>query len=420
MNQTFADKFRPKSLNEILGNHELVQTVQTLIDNDAPFSMILAGNPGTGKTTIAEIISKAFNEDHQAKSFNAAYESKAELRALIDHSRSQIKAGEQPDCVIIDEIHRLDKAKQDFLLPALEHNEIIAIGTTTENPSLIINPAIVSRTMTFKVENPSTYDIINRLADAYTELQRNFKPVSLTQYQNLQKIAGAANGDVRTAFNLFQLTYQLDQQLSDESVSQALSHQQTYQFDQNGNHHYQAIAALQKSIRGSDVDAALYYLAVVLQSGDLESVIRRLRVIAYEDIGLANMQLVTQVQVACEAALKVGLPEARIPLADAVISMALADKSNLGITSYDQAVKDAQQSNQYTIPEWINQEYPANYKYPHDYPGHIVKQQYLPDGLADHHYLGDQLSKDLINDRSGVSSKINRKYNELNTQIGRQ
>lgn len=420
MTQTFADKFRPKSLNDILGNLELVQTVQTLIDNDAPFSMILTGNPGTGKTTIAEIISKAFNEDQQLKSFNAAYESKAELRALIDHSRSKLKAGKQPDCVIIDEIHRLDKAKQDFLLPALEHNEIIVIGTTTENPSLAINSAIMSRTMTFKVENPSTYDITNRLADAYVELQRNFKPVLLTQYQNLQKIASAANGDVRTAFNLFQLAYQLDQQLSAESVSQALSHQQAYQFDQNGNHHYQAMAALQKSIRGSDTDAALYYLAVVLSAGDLESVIRRLRVIAYEDIGLANMQLATQVQVACDAALEVGLPEARIPLANAVISMALADKSNLGIISYDQAAKDAQQSNQYPIPEWINQEHPANYKYPHNYPGHVVKQQYLPDGLVNRHYLGDQLSKDLINDRSGVSSKINRRYNELNKQIGQQ
>lgn len=420
MTQTFADRFRPKILNDILGNHELVQTVQTLIDNDAPFSMILTGNPGTGKTTIAKIISKAFNENHQVKLFNTAYESKAELRALIDHSRSQIKAGKQPDCVIIDEIHRLDKAKQDFLLPALEHSEIIMIGTTTENPSLAINSAIMSRTMTFKVENPSTYDITNRLADAYAELQRDFKPVSLTQYQNLQKIASAANGDVRTAFNLFQLAYQLDHQLSDESVSQALSHQQTYQFDQNGNHHYQAMAALQKSIRGSDTDAALYYLAVVLSAGDLESVIRRLRVIAYEDIGLANMQLVTQVQVACDAALKAGLPEARIPLADAVISLALADKSNLGITSYDQAAKDAQQSNQYPIPEWINQEHPVDYKYPHNYPGHVVKQQYLPDGLADRHYLGDQLSKDLINDHSGVSSKINRRYNELNKQIGRR
>lgn len=420
MTQTFADKFRPKSLNEILGNTELAQTIQTLIDNDAPFSMILTGRPGTGKTTIAEIISKAFNVDHQVKSFNAAYESKAELRALIDHSRSQIKAGKQPDCVIIDEIHRLDKAKQDFLLPALEHNEIIVIGTTTDNPSLAINPAIMSRTMTFKVENPSTYDITNRLVDAYTELQQDYKPMLLSQYQNLQKIVSAANGDVRTAFNLFELVYQLDQQLSDESVSQALSHQQTYQFDRDGNHHYQAIAALQKSIRGSDVDASLYYLAVVLNAGDLESVIRRLRVIAYEDIGLANMQLASEVQIACDAALKVGLPEARIPLADAVISMALADKSNLGITSYDQAAKDAQQSSQYLIPEWINQEYPVNYKYPHDYPGHVVKQQYLPDGLVDRHYLGDQLSKDLINDRSGVSAKINRQYNELNKQIGRR
>lgn len=420
MTQTFADKFRPKSLSDILGNTELVQTIQTLIDNDAPFSMILTGNPGTGKTTIAKIISKAFNENHQVKLFNAAYESKADLRALINHSRSQIKAGKQPDCMIIDEIHRLDKAKQDFLLPALEHNEIIVIGTTTENPSLAINPAIMSRTMTFRVENPPTYDITNRLADVYAEVQRNFKPVSFKQYQNLQKITAASNGDVRTAFNLFELAYQLDHQLIDESVAQALSHQQTYQFDQNGNHHYQAMAALQKSIRGSDVDAALYYLAVVLNAGDLESVIRRLRVIVYEDVGLADMQLTTQVQVACDAALKVGLPEARIPLADAVISLALADKSNLGISSYDQAVRDAQRSNQYPIPEWINQEHPANYKYPHNYPGHIVKQQYLPDRLTDRHYLGDQLSKDLINNRSGVSSKINRRYNELNKQIGRK
>lgn len=420
MTQTFADRFRPKSLNEILGNHELVQTIQTLIDNDAPFSMILTGKPGTGKTTIAEIISKAFDADHQVKSFNAAYESKAELRALIDHSRSQIKAGKQPDCVIIDEIHRLDKAKQDFLLPALEHNEIIVIGTTTENPSLAINSAIRSRAMTFEIDAPKTADIQHRLEGIYRESQGDYAPMTYSQYQVIRQVAAAANGDVRTALNLFQVIYQLDRQLTKEIANNVLSHQNSYQFDQNGNQHYAAIAALQKSIRGSDTDASLYYLAVVLQSGDLESVIRRLRVIAYEDIGLADMQLATQVQVACDAALKVGMPEARIPLTDTVIALALADKSNLGITSYDQVAKDTKQSSQYAIPDWINQEYPANYKYPYDYPGHIVKQQYLPDGLADRHYLGDQLAKDLINDRSGISAKINRKYNDLNTQIGRK
>lgn len=420
MTQTFADRFRPKSLNEILGNRELVQTIQTLIDNDAPFSMILTGRPGTGKTTIAEIISKAFNVDHQVKLFNAVHESKAELRALIDYSRSQIKAGKQPDCVIIDEIHRLDKAKQDFLLPALEHNEIIAIGTTTENPSLAINSAIRSRAMTFEIDAPKTADIQHRLEDIYRELQGDYAPVTYSQYQVIRQVAAAANGDVRTALNLFQVIYQLDRQLTKETVDSVLRHQDSYQFDQHGNQHYAAIAALQKSIRGSDADASLYYLAVVLQSGDLESVIRRLRVIAYEDIGLADMQLATRVQVACDTALKVGMPEARIPLADTVIALALANKSNLGITSYDQAVKDAKQNSQYSIPEWINQEYPADYKYPHDYPGHIAKQQYLPEQLADRHYLGDQLAKDLINDRSGVSAKINYKYNDLNTQIGRK
>lgn len=424
MTETFAERFRPKAFDDVAGNQELIQTLKLLTDSQSQISLIFSGEPGTGKTTLAEIVADSWNQPDRVTKFNAAFESKAVLREIIETSQKHAADG-QPDVIIIDELHRLDKGKQDFLLPALEHSSIIMIGTTTENPSLAINPAIRSRTMTFEVAPPTFDDVQARLSSIFLKLTDQAQ-ISDQQQAVLTQIAHQSNGDLRIALNLLQVAYQVDQTLLDPQIQTLIQHQNTYQFDRDGSHHYQAMAALQKSVRGSDVDASLYYLAVVLQAGDVESVVRRIRVIAYEDIGLADLQLAAQVQAACDTALKVGMPEARIPLADAVIQLALANKSNLGMVAYDQAANDAQHSEQYPVPSWINSEYPADYQYPHSFREHVVRQQYLPDQLKDRHYFGTAVKRDPDRDISALDfhasqqlSKYRNQYIRRNQQIGR-
>lgn len=424
MTETFAERFRPKAFDDVAGNQELIQTLKLLTDSQSQISLIFSGEPGTGKTTLAEIVADSWNQPDRVTKFNAAFESKAVLREIIETSQKHAADG-QPDVIIIDELHRLDKGKQDFLLPALEHSSIIMIGTTTENPSLAINPAIRSRTMTFEVAPPTFDDVQARLSSIFRSLTDQAQ-ISDQQQAVLTQIAHQSNGDLRIALNLLQVAYQVDQTLLDPQIQTLIQHQNTYQFDRDGSHHYQAMAALQKSVRGSDVDASLYYLAVVLQAGDVESVVRRIRVIAYEDIGLADLQLAAQVQAACDTALKVGMPEARIPLADAVIQLALANKSNLGMVAYDQAANDAQHSEQYPVPSWINSEYPADYQYPHSFREHVVRQQYLPDQLKDRHYFGTAVKRDPDRDISALDfhasqqlSKYRNQYIRRNQQIGR-
>lgn len=424
MTETFAERFRPKAFDDVAGNQELIQTLKLLTDSQTQISLIFSGEPGTGKTTLAEIVADSWNQPDRVTKFNAAFESKAVLRKIIETSQKHAADG-QPDVIIIDELHRLDKGKQDFLLPALEHSSIIMIGTTTENPSLAVNPAIRSRTMTFEVAPPTFDEIQARLSSIFLKLTDQ-KRASDQQQAVLTQITHRSNGDLRIALNLLQAAYQVDQTLLDPQIQTLIQHQNTYQFDRDGSHHYQAMAALQKSIRGSDVDASLYYLAAVLQAGDVESVVRRIRVIAYEDVGLADLQLASQVQVACDTALKVGMPEARIPLADAVIQLALADKSNLGMVAYDQAANDAQHSEQYPVPSWINSEYPADYQYPHSFREHVAKQQYLPDQLKDRHYFGTAVMRDPDRNVSALDfhasqqlSKYRNQYIRRNQQIGR-
>lgn len=424
LTETFAERFRPKAFDDVAGNQELIQTLKLLTDSQTQISLIFSGEPGTGKTTLAEIVADSWNQPDRVTKFNAAFESKAVLRKIIETSQKHAADG-QPDVIIIDELHRLDKGKQDFLLPALEHSSIIMIGTTTENPSLAVNPAIRSRTMTFEVAPPTFDEIQARLSSIFRSLTDQ-KRVSDQQQAVLTQITHRSNGDLRIALNLLQVAYQVDQTLLDPQIQTLIQHQNTYQFDRDGSHHYQAMAALQKSIRGSDVDASLYYLAVVLQAGDVESVVRRIRVIAYEDIGLADLQLAAQTQAACDTALKVGMPEARIPLADAVIQLALADKSNLGMVAYDQAANDAQHSEQYPVPSWINSEYPADYQYPHSFREHVAKQQYLPDQLKDRHYFGTAVMRDPDRNVSALDfhasqqlSKYRNQYIRRNQQIGR-
>lgn len=393
-NQPLALKMRPTTLDDIAGQQDLIaenKLIWSIIHYDAPTSLILYGPPGSGKTTLANVIASSMN--YRAESFNAATDSKSDLQKII----KSIKKDERV-FVIIDEIHRLDKAKQDYLLSALEAGTILIIGTTTENPYISVNPALRSRVMICEIKRLTPEDIklviIRALKDKTNGLGNyNIK----IDDDALIYLSQVADGDVRFALNTLQLvvlannnddsTTHINLKMIKDSTSTASS-----VADRDGDAHYNTISAFQKSLRGSDVDAALLYLAMLINAGDLKSICRRLIVCAYEDVGTANPDVCQRVVQAVKAAEYVGLPEARIPLADAVIDVSLANKSNAGLLAIDKALRDVKDGKVGDIPNNLKDSfYPGakelgrgqTYKYPHDYPGHWVIQQYLPDNLKD-------------------------------------
>ena len=303
---------------------------------------------------------------------------------------------------MLDEIHRLDKTKQDFLLPLLENGNIIMIGATTENPFFSVTPAIRSRVQIFELEPLSNEDIRQAIQMALEDKERGFDFEVQLDDEALDFITTATNGDLRSAFNSLELAV-----LSTRPDKKGLRHisldtvenslQRSYiTMDKNGDGHYDVLSALQKSIRGSDVDASLHYAARLIEAGDLPSLARRLTVIAYEDIGLANPEAQIHTVTALDAAQKIGFPEARILIANVVIDLALSPKSNSAITAIDKAMADLRTSGNLPIPRHLRDGHYAgskelgnaeNYKYPHAYPEKWVDQQYLPDKLKSASYF---------------------------------
>ena len=371
--ELLADKIRPTKLDDIIGQSHLVgkgKVLRNLVDNKKLFSLILYGNPGIGKTSIAYALVNELGVRYRF--LNAVVNNKSDFDQVIEEAKMY---GEL--VIIVDEIHRMNKDKQDILLPYIENGTIILIGLTTSNPYYKINPAIRSRVQIFELHPLNKKELIDGLNKTIEKL-----PKIKIDKESIDKIATLSSGDYRAALNLLEVCYYSTKTHKiDLKLIESINNKPILGGDQNGDNHYQLISAFQKSIRGSDPDAAVYYLARLIAIGDLDIIYRRMTVVAYEDIGLANPSMGPKVRAAIEAAEMLGLPEARIPLADVVIELAMSPKSNSGISAIDDALGLIEKGNTGEVPYWINSEMNPLYKYPHNYPKHWVEQQYLPDNI---------------------------------------
>lgn len=397
--QPLAYRMRPRTLDEVIGQEHLVspgKIINRMVVAKQLSSMILYGPPGTGKTSIASAI--AGSTKVAFRQLNAATDTKKDLQIVAEEAKMSGSV-----ILLLDEIHRLDKIKQDFLLPHLENGRIILVGATTENPYISINPAIRSRTQIFELKPLSTNDIKKALINAIEDTERGLGKLNLNVSEEaLNHFANSTNGDVRSALNALELAAKSTEKSEDGQIHISISiaeeciQKKALSYDKGGDNHYDVLSALQKSIRGSDVNASLHYAARLMEAGDLTSLMRRLLVIAYEDIGLGNPQGAARTVAAIQAAERLGLPEARIPLANAIIELALSPKSNTVIRSIDYALADIRNGHVISIPDHLKDAHYSgahklgrgiHYKYPHDYPGHYVHQQYLPDSLKNAEYF---------------------------------
>ena len=379
MDKPLALKMAPKSLGEIIGQKHLVgegKVLSNLVKNKKMFSMILYGKPGIGKTSIATAMINDL--DLRYRMLNATTSTKKDLDIVIEEAKMYDGL-----ILILDEIHRLNKDKQDILLPALESGLITLVGMTTSNPYHAINPAIRSRCQLFELHELETSDIIEGLKKA---VKSHYLPNIEIDDKSIKLIAKLSGNDLRYAYNLLEISYySTDDKKVNEDKIRLINSKPVFFSDKNGDGHYDVLSGLQKSIRGSDVDAALHYAARLVYEEDLDSLFRRLSVIAYEDIGLANPAIGPRLDSAINAALRVGLPEARIPIGTIVAEMALSPKSNTAHVAFDKALEDIENGNVGSIPSHIKTD-SEDYKYPHDYKGAYVVQQYLPDKLKNKKY----------------------------------
>lgn len=375
--EPLANIIRPKKLSDVIGQEHLVgegKILTNLVKNKKLFSMILYGPPGVGKTSIANAITEELGVKHRF--LNATFNNKKDFEIVFEETKIYGNI-----VLVVDEIQRLNKDKQDLLLPMLENGLITLIGLTTSNPYHKINPAIRSRCQIFELMPLKKEDISKGLLKA----SKSLSDIKIDK-DALDLIAAMSNGDFRFAINLLEVAYYSS---SDKKITTSLikeiNNKASSPMDSDETGHYDVLSAFQKSIRGSDVNAALHYLARLISSGDLDSIYRRMTVIAYEDIGLANPNMGVRVDACINACERIGLPEARIPLGDMVIDLCLAPKSNSGHTALDLALKDVENGNTGKVPSHINAQ-AFGYKYPHDYKGSYVVQQYLPDELINRVY----------------------------------
>ena len=379
MNKPLALKLTPNSIDEVIGQKHLLgegKILRNLVENRKIFSMILYGKPGIGKTTIAQAIVKDLEVRYRF--LNATINNKKDFDVVVEEAKMY-----DGIVLIMDEIHRLNKDKQDLLLPQLESGLITLIGMTTSNPYFKINPAIRSRCQIFELHDLSYEDIVEGLNRAIKH--PDLAGIEITE-DAISYIAHLSGNDLRYAYNLLEMAFYAtkDKKVTLELLKN-INNKPVMISDKDASGHYDLLSAFQKSIRGSDVDAALHYLARLIAIGDLDSIYRRMSVICYEDIGLANPDMGPRVMAAISASELVGLPEARIPLSEVVIELALSPKSNTAHVALDKALEDVETGRCGDIPDTIKI-HSSIYKYPHDYPNNFVVQQYLPDNLVGKKY----------------------------------
>ncbi|MGI6648705.1 MAG: replication-associated recombination protein A [Bacillota bacterium] len=393
-----AARMRPQNLDEFIGQEEILgpgKLLRRAIETDTLSSLILYGPPGSGKTSLAQVISRMSQAEFIK--LNSVTSGIKELRETIQQARERRLYHRQKTILFIDEIHHLNKSQQDVLLPAVEDGIIILIGATTENPYFEVNSALLSRSRVFRLRRLTTEEIKLALQRALQDEERGLGQYSVEITEEaLDHLANIANGDIRNALSALEMAVmttspQQGVRHINLTVAEDAMQRRAVQYDRHGDQHYDVISAFIKSVRGSDPDAALYWLALMLYGGeDPRFIIRRLIILASEDIGLADPQAMLIAQAAASALEWVGLPEARIPLAEATIYLSLAPKSNSAYLAIERALHDVETKPIGPVPAHLrDSHYPgacqfghgAGYRYPHDYPGHVVKQEYLPESL---------------------------------------
>lgn len=399
--EPLASRMRPQTIDDVIGQSHLVGEkgiIRRMVNAKRLSSMIFYGPPGIGKTSIAQAI--AGSTAFKFRQLNAVTNTKKDMQMIVDEAKMSGQV-----ILLLDEIHRLDKAKQDFLLPHLENGKIVLIGATTSNPYHAINPAIRSRAQIFELFPLETEDIKKALRNALNDEENGLKSHAATiTDEAFEYFATQSQGDVRSALNALELAVlsasETPPHITLKDAEDCLQ-RGAFLSDKDGDMHYDVMSAFQKSIRGSDVDAALHYLARLIQAGDLPTIARRLLVISYEDISLASPAAGQRTLAAIESAERLGFPEARIPLSQAVIELCLSPKSNTAIQSIDAALSDIRKGNVGQIPDYLKDGHysgakelgrATGYKYPHNYENGYVAQQYLPDKLKNKRYYQPKLT----------------------------
>ncbi len=406
LSQPLAYRMRPKTLDEYVGQEHILGKDKILyrtIKADRLSSIILWGPPGCGKTSLARVISNTTK--YKFTRINAVTAGIGDIKKAIEEAQNLLLNPSGKCILFIDEIHRFNKLQQDALLPYVENGTVILIGATTENPYFEVNKALISRSMICRL-NPLTEDDIYKVLKRTLTSEEGLASFNIKiEDSTLRKIAEVSNGDVRTALNGLEvavLTTNVEQDgfihITDEIAAECVQRRKAV-FDKNGDSHYDNISAFIKSMRGSDPDATVFYLARAIDGGeDPMFLARRIVICASEDVGLADPNALVVATSAMQAVNMVGMPEARIILSEAAIYVALAKKSNASYLAIDKALSDVQNKDTGEIPMHIRNApaegmkefgYHEGYKYPHDYPGHWVEQQYLPDKMVGTKYLGE-------------------------------
>jgi len=394
--EPLASKLRPKNLNEVLGQKHLIgdgKLLSSMVKSGSLMNMIFYGPPGIGKTTVARLLADL--TDRKFISLNASTDSLKDVKNALEEVNMFM--GQKGLLLYIDEIHLFNRRNQQVLLDYMENGKIVLVGSTTENPHFAVFKALLSRAIVVEFKPLEFMDILEGMERAitYYKEENGLKEILITKV-SMEFIASLANGDMRKAINNLELLLLSKERVNQETIEisqedvEKLLQKKIINFDMDGDYHYDLLSAFQKSIRGSDENAALLYLAMLLKGGDLISVNRRLLVIASEDIGLANPQAISIVKACTDAALTLGLPEARIVLAQAVILLATSPKSNSVITAIDSAIKTVDTTSVLELPAHLRDGHYAGakslgrmqkYVYPHAYKNNYVKQNYMPIGL---------------------------------------
>src|SRR5690625_1917133 len=415
-----ALRMRPTHIDQVIGQQHLVgdgKIINRMVKANRLASMILFGPPGTGKTSMAFAITKSLNIP--MKMLNAVTDRKKDMEIVVEEAKMTGHV-----VLLLDEVHRLDKAKQDFLLPHLESNLITLIGCTTSNPYHSINPAIRSRCHLFELHALQANDIKIAIERALADKTEGYgNETIIISDEALEHFSSSANGDMRADLNGLELAVSSTPPNDDKKViinletAEECMQKKSFSHDKGGDAHYNVLSAFQKSIRGSDVDAALHYLGRLIEAGDLDSIARRMIVIAYEDIGLANPQAGPRAIAAVQAAERIGFPEARIPLAVAIVELALSPKSNSAYQALDLALADIRSGKTGDIPAHLKDAHyqgakdlghGVDYKYPHSYEGGWVEQQYLPNEIKNRSYYQPKTTGKFEQALKQVHQKINK------------